>query len=328
MSLLIDRYDAALFDLDGVIYLGSEAVVGAPEGMAALRKLGVKVAFVTNNAARPPQTVVDHLVSLEIEAHLTDVVTSAQAGARMLKERLEPGSTVFVVGTEALADEIRAVGLKVVYEIDPTPDAVIQGYDPEMTQPRLDLGGLAIQNGATWFVTNTDSTRPLPEGLVGGAGAQIDAMANVTDQIPEAAGKPCPPLMHETVRRLETERPIFVGDRIDTDIMGAVGVGMDSLFVFTGVHGVRDLVEAGPEGRPTHVGYDIRALVEPTRMAELEKNRCVCREQVATVQDGKIEVTVPRDVEEQLDALWAVLQLSWQDPSLDASVVTRFDKLH
>ena len=328
MSALVDEYQAALFDLDGVVYLGPAPVVGAPEGIQQLKDRGTQVGFVTNNAARPPQVVVDQLVGLGVPAELSDVVTSAQAGARMLADQLPADSTVLVVGTEALAAEVEAVGMRPVTSSADAPEAVIQGYDPQMTWPRLDDACIAVQGGARWFATNTDSTRPTDKGLVPGAGAQIAAVGFTVRTTPQVAGKPYPPLLLETMRRMGTERAIFVGDRLDTDIMGAVAVGMDSLFVFTGAHGKRDLVEAGPDARPTHIGFDLRALLEPARTVEREGDVVRCGEQEASLTDGTIRLAaIGEDQAGQLDALWAVLQLVWEHPEADAAVVEQLSLL-
>lgn len=310
---LVERYDAALFDLDGVVYLGPAPVPGAVEGLEQLRERGTSIGFVTNNAARSPEHVVDHLRELGITAQLSDVVTSAQACARLMATELPAGATVLVTGTSALADEIRAVGLSVVDGIDPVPNAVVQGYDPTMSQPRLDQAGFAIQRGARWFATNTDATRPTDQGLVPGAGAQIATVQAAVAVQPTVAGKPYAPLMNETVRRLAAARPIFVGDRLDTDIEGAVGVGMDSLMVFTGAHGKADLAAAGPQSRPTHLGWDLRALLDPVPEQTWHSTDTVqVGEQTARVLDGVVTLDrVPTDRAAQLHALQAVLQLLW-----------------
>lgn len=323
MSALIDSYDAALFDLDGVVYLGPEPVEGAAEGIAELRRRDKAVAFVTNNAARRPETVVEHLQHIGVACELGDVVTSAQVTAGLVRERLDSGAPVLIVGTEALADEIRSVGMTVVESAADEPVAVVQGYDPAMSYPRLDEAAIALQHGAQWFVTNLDSTRPTDRGIVPGCGTQVDSVRATVDVKPIVSGKPARPLLDATVERLGVQHPIFVGDRIDTDIMGAVAAGMDSLFVFTGAHGVADLVAADESGRPTHIGWDLRALTAPARVATVSGSSAECGGQRARVADGAIEVDVPLDREAQLDALWAGLQLAWLDPGLQTDSLGR-----
>lgn len=328
MTVLIDAYDAALFDLDGVVYLGPEAVAGAPEGIRHVRDAAA-VAFVTNNAARRPETVVDHLRDLGVDCELADVVTSAQVTAGLVRDELEPGSRVLITGTEALADEIRSVGMTIVESADDDPDAVVQGYDPAMTYARLDEAAIALQRGARWFVTNCDSTRPTDRGIVPGCGTQVDAVRATVDVQPTVSGKPARPLLDATVDRLGAQRPIFVGDRIDTDIMGAVAAGMDSLFVFTGAHGIADLLAADESGRPTHIGWDLRALLEPARRVLVAEGVAECGGQRARLQSGSIVFDdVPDSRDAQLNALWAALQLAWSHPDAETDDVTRLSYLH
>lgn len=305
-AMLMDHYDAALFDLDGVVYLGPVAVPGAVEGLAALREHGTRIGFVTNNAARSPEQVVAHLTELGIEAIGTDVVVSSQAAARLVADRVPAGSPVLVVGTAALADQVRAVGLRVAGEQE-KPSAVIQGYHPELPWELINRACYAIQDGALWFGTNTDSTRPTDLGLVPGAGAQIAAVRFAVGIDPLVAGKPFSPLLEETVARLGAARPIFVGDRIDTDIDGAANVGMDSLFVFSGAHGKRDVVAAA--NRPTHLGLDLRALTQPAA-ATIVGNGGATSGDSRVRQDGAgWTIEAPRDPEGQLSALRALTAL-------------------
>lgn len=322
MTDLVELYDCALFDLDGVLYLGPSAVPGASEAVQGLRRRQVRVGYVTNNAARTPDQVAAHLVELGIPARVEDVVTSAQAGARMLADQLPAKSKVLVVGTGALAAEVEKVGLEPVWSSSEMPAAVIQGYDPQMTWPRLDDACYAIQAGAKWFATNTDSNRPTDRGRVPGAGAQVGAVATSVDVNPMVAGKPFRPLLDETIARLKARTPIFVGDRIDTDIMGANEVGIDSLFVFTGTHGKYDLASAPREGQPTWIGQDAGSLLLEKREAVLGRGMATCRAQRAIVVNGQVRLDqVPADLEGQLDALWAVLNLLWTNPGFETETL-------
>ncbi len=134
---LIDSFDAALFDLDGVVYLGPVAVPGAAEGLAQLRERGIKVGFVTNNAARSPTVVAQHLVELGIDATRDDVVTSAQAAAHLLRSRFGAQARVLVVGGGGVTDALSEYGLLGVQSADDDPVAVIQGYGADLTWDHL-----------------------------------------------------------------------------------------------------------------------------------------------------------------------------------------------
>ncbi len=318
---LIDSHDAALFDLDGVIYLGEQAIDGVPEALAQLREQQVKVGFVTNNAAKTPHSVAEHLTRLGITAEADDVVVSTQATLRQLREQLPAGAKVLAVGSQAMVELLTAGGYHVVTTAAEEPVAVVQGYHPQLPWELLEEGVIAVQAGARWFVTNPDETRPTDRGIMPGCGAQSDLVAKCVNVDPIIAGKPYRPLLDETVQRLDATAAIFVGDRLDTDIMGANVVGMASLFVFTGAHGKADLAAAAPTARPTHIGYGLEALFQPIRRAELTADGASCGDMRITLHQGAARLATPAaSMSEQLDALWAALNLTWQQ-GIDVSAV-------
>ncbi len=319
MAALIDSYDAALFDLDGVIYLGPTAVPKAPATMAALAAAGKHVMYVTNNAARSADTVVKQLVGLGFEVGPDEVLTSGQVAAAGLADVLAPGSKVLVAGSASLAGLLAENGMVPVASAEDDPVAVIQGYDPVLSWPLLDEVALAIAAGARWYATNDDASRPTERGLVPGAGAMIAAVATAVGGAPTTFGKPHRPMMADAVRRTGAQRPLFVGDRIDTDIVGANNAGLESLMVFSGAHGKRDLVAAGQGERPTHIGPDVSALLEPPRDAVVGRDSAECGTQRAHLEDGRIVLeSVPDAEAAQFDALWAVAALAWASPWSDA----------
>jgi glycerol-1-phosphatase len=313
VTALIDDYDAALFDLDGVVYLGPVAVPGAAAGIAELRERSVRVGFVTNNANRPPGVVAEHLQALRVPAEPSDVVTSAQAAAHLLRARFGPGAKVYAVGGAGVWSALEEAGLIGVRSAEDHPLAVIQGWGEDLTWNDLNEAAIAIQRGAHWVATNTDPTRPTDRGLVPGNGAAVAAVQAAVTVRPEVAGKPYRPLLEETVQRLGARRPIFVGDRLDTDIAGALNCGLDSLLVLTGSHTVADLLAAEPGQRPTQLGFDLRALLAPVRSVRVEGQRAVCGEQAVRVEAGSVRFDGPPPVDRggALDAAWAAAQLVW-----------------
>ena len=264
--VLADAYDLVGFDLDGVIYRGPVAVPYAVETIAELRRRGTKVGFVTNNAQRGPGAVADHLTSLGIACTPDDVVTSAQATARLMAAQLPPGAPILTLGSAALAAELMAVGLDPVRTRAANPVAICVGFDQDLRWADINEGCYAVQAGATWYATNDDMTRPTDEGTAIGMGAVLKAMSVVLPGLaPIMGGKPARALLDETVRRLGGTHPLFVGDRLDTDVEGAYNAGWDSLFVLSGAHTLADLAAAPPEQHPTYIGDDVRALLEPAR---------------------------------------------------------------
>jgi HAD superfamily hydrolase (TIGR01450 family) len=254
-------YDVALLDLDGVVYVGPDAVPGAPAALAAARAAGMRLAFVTNNAARPPHAVADHLTELGIAAKAAEVVTSAQAAARYLADRLPGGARVLVVGTTGLEEALRERGLVPVGDADGHVDAVVQGYSPDLNWRQLAEGAVAINRGVLWVATNVDPTVPSPRGPLPGNGSLVAALRHATGAEPVVTGKPDPTMHRESLLRTRAERPIVVGDRLDTDIEGANAVGCASMLVFSGVTTPREVLGAPSKLRPNYLAPDVGGLL-------------------------------------------------------------------
>ncbi|KOG85515.1 HAD-IIA family hydrolase [Streptomyces varsoviensis] len=264
-------YDTALLDLDGVVYAGGEAIAHAVESLGAARDGGMHLAYVTNNAARTPRTVAEHLTRLGVATEPTDVITSAQAVARLIADQVPAGARVLVIGAEGLEVALRERGLEPVFSADDDPAAVAQGYGgPGMTWERLQEASYAVARGVPWFASNTDLTIPSARGISPGNGAAVEVVRIATGAEPQVAGKPLPPMHRETVLRTGASRPLVVGDRLDTDIEGAYVGGVDSLLVLTGVTSAGELLGASPRHRPTYVALDLRGLLSPQPMVLAE----------------------------------------------------------
>jgi HAD superfamily hydrolase (TIGR01450 family) len=259
--ILVDDYDAVLLDLDGTVFAGHAPLPGAIEAVAALPADHIR--YVTNNASRRPGEVAVHLREIGFDATPQQVVTSAQAGARLVAEQVPAGSTVLVVGTDGLAAEVAEVGLVPTRTADDKPRAVVQGHSPHTDWASLSEAALAIAAGALWVATNVDPTLPNERGFLIGNGSMVAAVASATKAKPQVAGKPARPLLRDAIADVASEKPLVVGDRLDTDIEGANAVGADSLLVLTGVSTLRDVLVAAPEQRPTHIAAGLGALGAP-----------------------------------------------------------------
>jgi glycerol-1-phosphatase len=260
---LASRYDVALLDLDGVVYLGGHPIPGAAEALEKASASGMRLAFVTNNASRTPSAVAAQLTGLGVPAGTQDVITSAQAAARLLAERLPPGTPVLVVGGTGLRAAVRERGLRPVSVASERPAAVVQGYTPGLSYDQLAEGALAVAAGAWYVASNADATLPTPRGRAPGNGSLIQVIATATGRSPVVAGKPEPPLHAEAVARSGARNPLVVGDRLDTDIESAVRSGADSMLVLSGVTHPADLVLAPPGCRPTYLAEGLAGLLVP-----------------------------------------------------------------
>jgi glycerol-1-phosphatase len=256
-------YDVALLDLDGVVYRSGAAIPGAGEALNGAASAGMRLAFVTNNAYRTPAAIAAQLTGLGVAAAPEDVVTSAQAAARLLAGRLAPGSAVLVIGGAGLRTAVRERGMRPVTVAAARPAAVVQGYSPDVTYSDLAEGALAVESGALFVATNGDVTLPTPRGRQPGNGSLARVIATATGTEPLIAGKPEPALLAESVQRTDAKRPLVVGDRLDTDIEGACRVGADSMLVLTGVSGPLDAVLAPHGRRPSYLAEDVSGLLHP-----------------------------------------------------------------
>lgn len=312
---LTTRYDAALLDLDGVLYVGPNVVPGAAEAVAEARAAGMRVAFVTNNASRTPETVAAHLRDLAIAAEASDVVTSAQAAAALVAAEVPPGSVVLVVGGEGLDVAVVECGLRPARTMAEAPVAVVQGFSPDVGWRLLAEGTYAVRAGLPWIASNLDVTVPTPQGLAPGNGTLVDVIGQATGQRPVVAGKPETPLFEEAVRRTGATRPLCVGDRLDTDIEGANRAGVASLLVLTGVTTAVDVVLAAPTLRPTYVSRDLRTglmQAHPPVSQEGPTGGWRCGDWVCVVGAGGITLTGDGDGDgDRLDGLRAVCAAVW-----------------
>jgi len=293
-----------------VVYIGGAAIPGAAQALHKADAAGMRLAYVTNNASRTPAAVAALLTSLGVPAAAEDVVTSAQAAARLLAERLPAGAPVLVIGGTGLRMALRERGLRPVSTAADKPRAVVQGFAPDVSYSALAEGGLAVRAGALFVASNADLTIPGRHGIAPGNGSLIEVIATATGVRPLVAGKPEPPLHHESVLRTGARHPLVVGDRLDTDIEGARRVGADSLLVLTGVTRPADAVLAPPSQRPTYLAEDLAGLLEPHPETEEKDGGYGCGGWTARRDGDRLELTGQG---ERIDGLRALCAAAWAE---------------
>ena len=291
-----------------MVYIGGAAIPGAAEALHKADAAGMRLAYVTNNAFRTPAAVAALLTSLDVPAAARDVVTSAQAAARLLAERLPAGAPVLVIGGSGLRMALRERGLSPVSTAADKPLAVVQGYSPDVSYSMLAEGGLAVRAGALFVASNADLTIPGRRGIAPGNGSLIQVVATATGVQPLVAGKPEPPLHRESVLRTGARHPLVVGDRLDTDIEGAHRAGADSLLVLTGVTGPAEAVLAPPSQRPTYLAEDLAGLLEPHPGVEETDGGYACGGWTARLDDGHLDLSGQG---ERIDGLRALCAAVW-----------------
>jgi glycerol 3-phosphatase-2 len=304
---LREAFDAALVDLDGVAYRGPDAIPSAPGALRGARDAGMRLVFVTNNASREPEEVAGHLTELGIPTRPDEVLTAAQAVARLAAAELRPAARVFAVGGAGLRTALRQAGFELVSSAQAEPDAVIQGFAPEISWRELAEAAYAIQGGATYFASNLDLTLPNERGIAPGNGSLVGTVVNATGVVPLAAGKPEPAMFHLATEQAGASRPLAIGDRLDTDLRGARAAGVPGLLVLTGVSSAADALLAVPDERPSFIGEDLACLAEPHPEPVREGDTWVVRANRAWVSASRLELDGPAGI----DRLRAACAAAW-----------------
>lgn len=327
MSRLLDRFDALLFDLDGVVYVGPDAVPHAVEVIEAARGDGVDCVFITNNAARMPDTVAHHLTEIGIPARSRDVVTSPQAAVTVLGDFVPPGSRILVIGGPGIAEELRQRGYVPVASLEEDPVGIVQGFSPDLGWRDLAEATFAVRAGLPWIATNPDRTFPTPRGAAPGNGALVGLVAEAAGRGPDAvAGKPEPPLMREALVRCGAARPLMVGDRLDTDIAAGERVGIPSLLVLTGVTSAEGVLRALPGERPEFLGHDLRVLLQPypdlvwIDPADSRRARVASGAGIVGLDGNRLVVDPVGEPGDRLDVLRASCALAWSQADAGRAV--------
>ncbi|WP_062073407.1 HAD-IIA family hydrolase [Demequina sediminicola] len=300
-------HDAALVDLDGVAYRGPYAIPTAPDALASAKMSGMRLVFVTNNASREPSSVAAHLTELGMPTAEHEVLTAAQAVALMVETELDPGARIYVVGGKGLRTALVDVGMTLVDSADDAPDAVVQGFSPDVSWKELAEASYAIRQGAKFFASNMDLTIPNDRGVAPGNGSLVNVVMTATGVTPPSAGKPAPEMFRLAAQQASAARPMVIGDRLDTDLKGARAAGFPGLLVLTGVNDGRDAVLASPDERPAYIGRDLRCLMEVHPEPKATEEGWRVNESVATVTDGVLSVSGGTD----LDRVRASCAAAW-----------------
>jgi len=312
----LDGVDLVLADLDGVVYTGESVIAHAVESLNAAAQTR-RIGYLTNNASRTAASVAAHLASLGLAALEDDVVTSPQAAVRLLAGLVPVGSTVLVVGGEGLTTVVEAAGFVVTRSALDQPLAVIQGFAPDVGWKDLAEASFALNDDPArpWVATNTDWTIPLARGIAPGNGTLVGAVHNAVGRLPVVAGKPEVAIFEEAVRRFGGVKPLFIGDRLDTDILGANRAGMQSALVLTGIDRRKQALAANAKSRPTFILGDLRELAEPypeaVRATDARTGDIVVTVGRSSVRLAKTVVTVEREGDRPIDLLRAATSLIW-----------------
>ncbi len=311
----LDGVEVVLADLDGVVYQGAGAIPYAVESLnlaASTHRIG----YVTNNASRTDETVAAHLRELGLKVQGTDVVTSPQAAMQVLVELVPAGALIMVVGGDGLVDELEKAGFRVTRSAEDSPAAVVQGFAPNVAWTDLAEAAFALAEkpdgtSIPWVATNTDWTIPVARGIAPGNGTLVSAVHLAVGRLPVVAGKPEIPIFEAAFSRFDTRSALFIGDRLDTDIMGANKAGIESVLVLTGIDRAKHVLAAGPKERPSYIVEDLRGLHEPYPPTVMSKDGMTATVGSARVRIKGNDVVIVADGDGGIDRLRAACAVIW-----------------
>ena len=313
----LDGVDLVLADLDGVVYTGENAIPYAVDALNAAQQTR-RVGYLTNNASRTTATVAAQLTALGLHAVADDVVSSPQAAMALLVDLIPIGATVLVVGGDGLTSEVERAGFRVTRAADDAPAAVVQGFAPHVAWTDLAEAAFALRirpdrPEIPWIATNTDWTIPVARGIAPGNGTLVSAVHTAVGRLPIVAGKPQRAIFDAAVARFGAQHPLFLGDRLDTDILGANRAGMPSALVLTGIDGAKQVLAADVESRPGFLLADLRDLAVPYPPTEITTSGGATRYRVgaATVLHTGSDIRLESRGDRDIDVLRAGTAAVW-----------------
>ncbi|KAF3982549.1 MAG: HAD-IIA family hydrolase [Methylococcales symbiont of Hymedesmia sp. n. MRB-2018] len=257
---------ALIIDMDGVLWQGNYPLPGLDDFFRCLRKQSIPFILATNNSSLTQTQYLTKLSSMGVAVSNDEILTSSMATAYYLNEQVIPSETsLFIIGEEGLRLPLIEQGFNLINidqlkDCDPndvSPDYVVCGLDREITWEKMAIANLYLCAGAKFIASNGDTSLPLEVGTVPGNGATLAALQASSAISPIVIGKPQAIMYQQAIKFLGVgkENTIAIGDRLDTDILGAVNTGIRSIMVLTGISTVEDFKDI--EYRPTWIMDDL-----------------------------------------------------------------------
>lgn len=259
----LKKYAAILIDGDGVLWKANDPIPGINPFFDFLANQGIRWALLTNNNTRTARNYIDKLNSFGIPADENSVFTSSTVTAEYLRAKYGPGAVLHVVGMDGLITTLEQAGFRITHgESQPqeSVSAVVAGMDRNISHEKIKIAMRLILEGADFIATNTDGSFPTPEGINPGTGMVIGALQFTSGVKPYIAGKPYPAIFQASLKALGVDpaEALMVGDRLETDILGANQLGIPSAAVLTGVTSREEI--SRKDIKPDFIFEDISAL--------------------------------------------------------------------
>ncbi|GAB4458588.1 MAG: HAD-IIA family hydrolase [Anaerolineae bacterium] len=228
---------ALAIDMDGVVWRGNTPLPGFDDFFNFLHNSGLPYMLVSNNSTKTPAQYQAKLARMGATVGPEHVLTSSLATAAYMRREFAPGSRVYAVGQDGLVEALRSVGFEMAEDSSRPVEAVVSGLDFYVTYEKLKHATILIRRGAKFIATNGDLTLPTEDGFHPGAGSILAALEAASGVKPTVVGKPEPLMFEIAVQKMGVApgEAAMLGDRLETDILGAQRVGLKTILVESGV---------------------------------------------------------------------------------------------
>jgi 4-nitrophenyl phosphatase len=248
---------AFIIDMDGVLYEGARPLPGLVEFFDTLRAKKIRFILATNNASLTPEQYISKLAGMGVTITRDEILSSALAAASWMRKRSPSGARVFAIGEDGVRNALTENGFTLLDLYENHADYVICGMDRKLSWDKLATATINIRAGAKFIGTNPDTTLPTERGTTHGNGAILAALQAASGVQPIIIGKPEPTMYQIAIDMLGIahEHIAAIGDRLETDILGAERTGIQSILVLSGISTREDIETSGIH--PTWVMRDI-----------------------------------------------------------------------
>jgi 4-nitrophenyl phosphatase len=272
LAQVLANLHGIILDMDGVLWEGETPLPGMPEFLSFLRAENIRRVLATNNASLTPDSYVQKLARMGAEVSREEILTSATATAAYLKSIVRPGEKVFIIGEEGLVQAVTEAGLAAAGPGDDHAAYVVCGMDRGLSWQKLAAATIHLRGGARFIGTNPDLTFPTERGIAHGNGAILAALTAASGVKPTVIGKPFPALFQMALRQMGISKSgvAALGDRMETDILGARKAGIKSILVLTGVSSRRE-ARRSPY-HPTVVVEDLPSLQKAWQLSRKRRS--------------------------------------------------------
>lgn len=256
-----------LLDMDGTIYIGDKLFDGAAAFLSYVKNSGGKYIFLTNNSSKGTEDYIAKLARMGIEAEPEEFLTSVDAAIVYIHKHFSD-SKFFVCGTSSLKSQLRAAGIQIAEHAEPDVDAVLLGYDTELTYEKLENCCILLNRGCSYIATHADMVCPAYYGSAPDCGSVIEMLRTATGRLPAVIGKPQPEMAYAAMERtgFSKEQSCLIGDRLYTDIACGINAGIDTVFVLSGEGRLEDIERL--KIRPRYIYQNIAELLEELTKGE------------------------------------------------------------